>query len=228
MHSCAPWTAKSIKFGFVMCFSGKGAENRLDPMVMNKWHERRSGISCVDGLEFHNDNAIVQTKNLERFPEGCFPNDGRIYLKVDSVDDCEGNPCGNQGQCTDQINDFTCTSCDAGFILANRKCIEIIDCDSGYEFVDGKCVDIDDCLLAPCGAESATTCTDKLNDYECSACNSDDVLYENKCHSCGCEFDCSVSGEAARGYECQCSWEAGYIFFINHCQSKIVKDIHQL
>ena len=63
-----------------------------------------------------------------------------------NVNECQSNPCLNQGQCVDKINGFECR-CLPGY--RGRLCEE----------------DVNECVSSPClhGGQ----CTDLINDYSC-------------------------------------------------------------
>jgi len=66
-------------------------------------------------------------------------------------DDCDPNPCENNGTCTDGENSFTC------------------DCVDG--FTGDTCeTDIDECLSFPC--LNGGTCSDGINSFTCN-CTAD-------------------------------------------------------
>ncbi|XP_060582307.1 fibropellin-3-like [Ruditapes philippinarum] len=105
------------------------------------------------------------------------------------IDDCDPNPCQNDGTCTDEVNDYTCTCAD-GF--SGENCgTDIDDCDPNPCQNDGTCTDevndytckcadgysggncktdINDCDPNPC--QNGGTCSDGVNDYTCN-CPSD-------------------------------------------------------
>ncbi|KAI9551727.1 hypothetical protein GHT06_022063 [Daphnia sinensis] len=105
-----------------------------------------------------------------------------------NIDDCESNPCRNNGTCTDLVNGFECTCTGTGFggsdcseelnecepspCLNGATCVDGVGnysclCLAGYEGRDCE-TDIDECQLAStqCGIHS-TTCTDLVGDYRC-------------------------------------------------------------
>lgn len=105
-----------------------------------------------------------------------------------NIDECEPNPCRNNGTCTDLVNGFECTCTGTGF--GGNDCSEEVDecqpspCLNGATCVDGvgnySCLclagyegrdcetDVDECQLAStlCGIHSST-CTDLVGDYRC-------------------------------------------------------------
>ena len=62
------------------------------------------------------------------------------------INECDSNPCINNGSCTDLIADFRCT-CIAGF--TGKQCQ----------------VNIDECASFPC--LNNATCKDQINDFAC-------------------------------------------------------------
>jgi thioredoxin-related protein len=42
-----------------------------------------------------------------------------IFILLSDIDDCDPNPCKNDGTCNDEINDYTC-NCVDGF--SGKKC----------------------------------------------------------------------------------------------------------
>jgi len=74
-----------------------------------------------------------------------FPLSGRL-CEIDTVNNCNINPCANNGTCTDNINGYTC-ECVDGFTSTNCT------------------VNIDDCDPNPC--MNGGSCVDVINDYMC-------------------------------------------------------------
>ena len=64
-----------------------------------------------------------------------------------AIDNCDPNPCQNDGNCIDGINSFTC------------------DCEDGFSG-DVCEINIDDCLPDPC--VNGGTCTDGINTFTCN------------------------------------------------------------
>ena len=70
----------------------------------------------------------------------------KLYFHISVVDNCDPNPCQNDGNCTDGVNSFTC------------------DCVDGFSG-DNCEVDIDDCVSFPC--LNGGTCIDGVNSFTC-------------------------------------------------------------
>jgi len=69
-----------------------------------------------------------------------------IFTFTPAIDDCDPNPCENNGTCIDGINSFIC------------------DCVDG--FTGDTCeIDIDECLSFPC--LNGGTCIDGINSFSC-------------------------------------------------------------
>ena len=64
-----------------------------------------------------------------------------------NIDDCDPNPCENGGNCTDEIDGYSCT------------------CVQGYTSDDCS-VNINDCDPNPC--ENGGNCTDGVDGYTCT------------------------------------------------------------
>uniref|UniRef100_A0AAQ6ADV3 Notch receptor 3 n=1 Tax=Amphiprion ocellaris TaxID=80972 RepID=A0AAQ6ADV3_AMPOC len=141
------------------------------------------------------------------------------YCEID-VDDCESNPCVNDGICRDMVNGFTCT-CQPGF--TGTMCQ----------------IDIDECASTPC--QNGAKCYDRPNGWLCQClwrstlhCFSGQLLgipcvcYEgtlcesniNNCQPDPCHHGTCVDGIAS--YTCNC--DAGYTGYrcenqLNECHS---------
>jgi Notch-like protein len=115
------------------------------------------------------------------------------------VDECEEDPCQNDGVCTDEINGYSC-ECAAGF-----------DGDSCEN-------DIDDCLDNT-ACQNDGVCTDGINSFSCecaSGWTGDDCSVIDYCYALPCaNGGTCTNGED--GYECACV--AGYEGI--NCQDEI-------
>uniref|UniRef100_A0A8C5WE73 Crumbs cell polarity complex component 2 n=1 Tax=Leptobrachium leishanense TaxID=445787 RepID=A0A8C5WE73_9ANUR len=92
------------------------------------------------------------------------------------IDECESEPCQNDGSCADLINGFMC-NCAPGF--TGLVCS----------------IDIDDCESNPC--ENGATCTDAVDDYYCGCLTPalDGITWGGK--------NCSIQLEGCRIHSCQ-------------------------
>ena len=95
-----------------------------------------NGGNCTDGIatytcacpsgfkgadcEFSKQNSSIiwfhysLTKIYSHYLRSCITNLSS-YKIIQDIDDCQSNPCQNDGQCEDGINSFTC-HCSHGFI----------------------------------------------------------------------------------------------------------------
>uniref|UniRef100_A0A8C5BWX1 Notch receptor 3 n=1 Tax=Gadus morhua TaxID=8049 RepID=A0A8C5BWX1_GADMO len=124
------------------------------------------------------------------------------YCEVD-VDDCESNPCANDGHCRDMVNGFTC-KCQPGF--TGTMCQ----------------IDVDECASTPC--QNGAKCYDRPNGYECRCAEGyEGTLCESNINNCQpdpCHHGTCMDGIAS--YTCQC--DAGYTGYrcenqLNECHS---------
>ncbi|EDO35413.1 predicted protein, partial [Nematostella vectensis] len=116
----------------------------------------------------------------------------------ESVNDCNPNPCRNEGTCTDNNGSFKC-SCIPGY--TGRLCES----------------DIDECLTNPCKHASACdntpggyTCTCKPGytgqncDVDINYCQSSPCMYNSTCKDLPTSFEC-VCDFGGRGERCEIS-----------------------
>uniref|UniRef100_A0A6Q2XNC4 Notch receptor 3 n=1 Tax=Esox lucius TaxID=8010 RepID=A0A6Q2XNC4_ESOLU len=124
------------------------------------------------------------------------------YCEVD-VDECDSNPCVNDGICRDLVNAFTCT-CQPGF--TGTMCQ----------------MDVDECASTPC--QNGAKCFDRPNGYECRCAEGyEGKLCESNINNCQpdpCHHGTCVDGIAS--YTCNC--DAGYTGYrcenqLNECHS---------
>ena len=115
-----------------------------------------------------------------------------IYLNIknsivdseNNIDDCDPNPCINNGTCTDGVDSFTC-NCVNGFTGVNcttniddcnpNPCMNNGICTDGVNYYTCNCVEgftgenctsnIDDCDPNPCMNNGK--CTDRINSITC-------------------------------------------------------------
>lgn len=97
-----------------------------------------------------------------------------LLLPFADRDDCSPNPCEHGGACADQINDFICT-CAAGYTgksceNGNWSACLLLSPSDRCEIHDlmycSFLIDINDCAVNPC--QNSGTCTDLVNDYNCT------------------------------------------------------------
>lgn len=95
----------------------------------------------------HSPNLSHLYKNIGSAPEYILSLEGWGGPGCSTdIDECSSNPCGNNGDCTDRLNGYTCT-CHAGFIGDHCQ------------------TNIDECSSSPC--QNGGNCTDGVNGYSC-------------------------------------------------------------
>ena len=96
------------------------------------------------------------------------------FLSYLDIDDCQPNPCKNDGVCEDGANSFTC-NCAHGFIgedcnIGMRQFLLEVTCIWNqiqilYQYPYLYLIDIDDCIGDPC--QSGGTCIDEVASFQC-------------------------------------------------------------
>ena len=127
-----------------------------------------------------------------------------------NINECSPNPCENEGNCIDGINNFscncanlwmgrTCNTCLLTCVNGNQSsdCSEC-ECFQGYTGTNCS-MDINECLPNPC--LNSGTCTDMINDY---ACNCTNEWGGRNCSACG--LGCGINGiENSDCSNCDCN-----------------------
>ncbi|KAI6653592.1 Neurogenic locus notch-like protein 1 [Oopsacas minuta] len=156
--------------------------NDYNCTCVNEWMGKNCsecGLTCNNGLQNSNCSVCV-----------CDPGFTGNMCET-NIDDCEPEPCMNNGTCLDQINDYNCTcvnewmgkNCsDCGLTCNNGQqnldC-SICICNPGY--TGSMCeIDINECMPEPCMNNG--TCLDQINDYNCTCVN--EWMGKN-CSDCG-------------------------------------------
>ncbi|XP_065897908.1 fibropellin-1-like isoform X2 [Dysidea avara] len=142
------------------------------------------------------------------------------------INECDLNPCENNGTCIDLVNDYSC-QCVAGY--ADKNCTtDIDDCDPNPCDNDGTCTDlindylcqcvigftdencttnIDDCDSSPC--ENNATCNDLVNDYSCTCTpgytGKDCMMDVDNCGFDPCENNGTCT-DMVNDYSCECAY----------------------
>ena len=124
-----------------------------------------------------------------------------------NINECGSTPCENSGQCTDGVDEYTCT-CMPGFTG--------LHCETN----------IDECASSPCHPYGS--CTDQVDDYSCSCAagftgrNCD--VTTDECVSDPCENGgtCIEDGD---GFRCECPSDiGGGTCFAVACSSGMSRD----
>ncbi|XP_023931493.1 fibropellin-1 [Lingula anatina] len=112
-----------------------------------------------------------------------------------NIDDCENEPCLNDGKCIDEVNDFTC-------LCANGFTGEICE------------TNIDDCVNSPC--LNGGSCIDMVADYQCDCLHGfsgrNCEIHETPC-------TCFVAGDP-HFY----SYDGSWIHFQGTCKYRLTKN----
>ncbi|KAJ1467567.1 hypothetical protein T484DRAFT_2027404, partial [Baffinella frigidus] len=144
------------------------------------------GVNCANDTECLSDSdnnchAEAECTNTDgSFSCDCNAGYSGNGVSCTDIDECAQNPCGDNGDCTNNdtpgTNAYTCA------------------CHTGYEYTDGSCEDIDECNAKPCTDDNAA-CTNNdtpgTDAYSCT-CNAG---YENNSGS-GADVDCTVINSA--------------------------------
>ena len=128
------------------------------------------------------------------------------------IDECEANPCENNGTCTDEINAFTCTcvpgytgstcainidECGSDPCLNGATCTDGINefsCTCAPGFTGSTCAtNIDDC--APDSCLNGGTCIDGINDFSCTCTPG---YTGARCEVCDDNYELSQTGECVK------------------------------
>ena len=141
------------------------------------------------------------------------------------INECQPNPCLNNGTCLDRVNNFTCScvpfwdgrtceTCSLGCVNGNQSvdCSECL-CEGGFsgQLCD---VDINECQPNPCLNNG--TCLDRVNNFTCSCV----PFWDGRtCETCS--LGCVNGTQSVDCSECLC--EAGFSgqlcdVDINECQ----------
>lgn len=124
---------------------------------------------------------------------------------VSDIDDCQPNPCKNNGVCVDGINSYTC-DCTHGFIGDNCSIsrLSIFQDNRNFKiFIESLwsktslTLDIDDCEEKSC--DNGGTCIDGIASFQCkcpvgftglaceiSVCQSMHNVRKSDCYKSGC------------------------------------------
>jgi Notch-like protein len=180
---------------------------------------------CADGFEgtfCQTSTAVDPCVDNECVNGDCVPSlDNDLYACVcasgyngtlceDEVDECESGPCGQHGDCIDEVDGFTC-ECDDDY--TGTTCADVIDdCDPNPCLNGGSCDDGvssytctcaaghtgDNCDVAPsgeCTTESITALAEAV-EASCDSCDTDDGLTD-ACKSSLCSGSLSVADSDA-------------------------------
>ncbi|XP_070552541.1 uncharacterized protein [Ptychodera flava] len=153
------------------------------------------------------------------------------------VNECDSNPCQNDGTCTDMIDSYGC-KCKDGF--TDRNCeTDIVDCEPHSCLNGGTCIDLinsyscqcmfgftgNDCsedidLCSPTPCMNGGVCTDLVNSYNCTCqpgYHGSNCEYKtNYCTSESCLNDANCTSHVD-GYSCTCA--SGFTGL--HCENNI-------
>ena len=134
-----------------------------------------------------------------------------------------GNSCGNCGPNCNSCNGNKCDICSSGFCNDNGQCIKCSEnCLAYIKDTNGitRCKECyssfalnsnNECLKCP---NDCNSCYIKDNDFICTNCSSNNILFNNKCYSC--YYDNSIGGNSCS----TCSFSEG----ANKCYSCISND----
>ena len=170
----------------------------------NEW----MGKNCSDcGLTCNNGGLVTPDCSIC----DCLP--GYTGNMCDTnINECDPNPCVNNGTCIDGINDYTCNctnewmgkncsdcglTCNNGG-LQNSDC-SICDCSPGY--TGNMCeADINECDPNPCLNKG--NCLDGINNYTCDCQN-----YWTGVNCSNCSLDCNNGIPSENCSTCICESE---------------------
>ncbi|CAF4272198.1 unnamed protein product [Rotaria socialis] len=162
------------------------------------------------------------------------------------VDECESQPCANNGTCTDLENGFLChclpewngtlcteakNPCQSSPCGPTGKCIATNHAQIPYycQCSDGqntmfKCADPNPCLPNPCGPGECEITANLLNGYICRCFDGTIQMTncsapKNPCASmpCGSQGRCLVLNAAPKGYMCMCQVDSVSYTTIDTC-----------
>ncbi|CAF1380734.1 unnamed protein product [Rotaria magnacalcarata] len=162
------------------------------------------------------------------------------------VDECESQPCANNGTCTDLENGFLChclpewngtlcaeakNPCQSSPCGPTGKCIATNHAQIPYycQCPDGqntmfKCADPNPCLPNPCGPGECEITANLLNGYICRCFDGTIQMTncsapKNPCASmpCGSQGRCLVLNAAPKGYMCMCQVDGVSYTTIDTC-----------
>ena len=173
---------------------------------INEWMGKNCSyccITCNNGGQHNSDCSMCN----------CAPGYTGNTCDTD-IDDCDPDPCVNNGTCSDEVNDYTCTcinewmgkNCSYCGITCNNGGQQNSDCamcNCAPGYTGNMCdTDIDDCDPDPCVKNG--TCSDEVNDYTCTCIN--EWMGKN-CSNCG--LTCNNGGQ--HNSDCaMCNCAPGY------------------
>ncbi|XP_060574827.1 LOW QUALITY PROTEIN: sushi, von Willebrand factor type A, EGF and pentraxin domain-containing protein 1-like [Ruditapes philippinarum] len=148
--------------------------------------EQQASVDFDDCFEGSCKNGATCNPKLP-FGFDCLCAEGYTgVLCEEEVNECDVDPCQNDGTCKDLVADYQCT-CKSGF--TGKKCE----------------ADIDDCIGSPC--DNGGTCIDETNGFSCSCANGfEGPMCEvniNECESAPC-LNGGTCNDMVAGYECKC------------------------
>ena len=124
------------------CPMDSTCEPQSDGTVLCVCSDGYNGTNCEDYIGFCHSNPCANngtcTEVIDNFTCSCLPPLTGRFCKVDTINECDSNPCEN-GNCTDLINSYDCT-CFDGFTDDNCS-TNIDDCDSELCMNNGTCID---------------------------------------------------------------------------------------
>ena len=169
----------------------------------NSWIGRTCDVcplECGNGTQSSNCSICI-----------CDPGYTGERCEID-IDDCSMTPCANGGNCSDRVNNFTCScsnfwdgrtcdTCSLGCVNGAQSvnCTECL-CEAGFsgQLCD---VDINECEPSPCLNNG--TCQDQVNNYTCTCI---DGWVGRNCSDCGLTcFNGSYSSDCS-----SCICDPGY------------------